>query len=174
MEENPVKRFVAVLVLTLLVTTVSVLARPIPGYEFRTLIGVPCGGDVPTDLCSSLGDPIAQTKTLLNNYMAQGWQLVSTSRMLYSTDNEGVVFLLGRSPFAASPVKPQQFDIIMATSCGQGPNGLPFRMCTGSGVFLDQVLTDHSTQGFQLINTTSCNYKYDAGQIGMVVYVFLK
>lgn len=168
------KRFVVVLVLTLLATTLNVLARPIPGYEFRTLIGVPCGGDIPTDLCTSVGDAIAPTKTLLNGYVAQGWQLVSTSRMLYSTDNEGVVFLLGRSPFAARSVTPQQFDIIMATSCGQGPNGFPFRMCTGSGAFLDQTLTDHSTQGFQLINTNSCNYKYDAGQIGMVVYIFLK
>lgn len=169
------KRLIIVLVLVLLPATLNASNIPLPSYEFQSVIGVPCGGDLPTDLCTSAGDAIAQTKQLLRDYSEQGWQLVSTAPMLYGPGNEGVVFLLGRNPAIKTLVKPpQQFEIVMGMTCGQGPNGLPYNLCTGNGTSLKEMLNGYSRQGWQVVHTISCTYRYDQGDVGMVVYLLSK
>ena len=169
------KRFIAVLVLALLTAPLNASDIPVRAYEFQSVIGVPCGGDLPTDLCTSVGDAIALTKTVLSGYSEQGWQLVSATPVMYESGNEGVVFLLGRNQgikIAAKP--PQQFEIVMATVCAQNPHGFPVRLCAGNGRSLEEMLNDHTSKGWQLVNTTSCTYRYDQGKVGMAVHLFSK
>jgi hypothetical protein len=169
------KRLIIVLVLIVLPATLNASNIPLASTEFRSVIAVPCGGDLPTDLCTSVGNAIAQTKALLGNYSEQGWQLVSTTPMLYGPGNEGVIFLLRRNLAIKTLVRPpQQFEIVMGMSCGQGPNGLPYRLCTGNGASLEELLNGYSAQGWQVVNTTSCTYRYDQGDVGMVVYLLSK
>lgn len=169
------KRLIVLFVLFLLTPTLNASVMPPQGYEFLTVIGVPCGGDVPTDLCTSTGDAVAQTKTLLGNYSVQGWELVSTSSMVYAPGNEAVVFLLRRNPSIRVPVQARQYQIIMGASCGIGPNGLPFsRLCTGNGTPMEDLLNAHSSMGFKVVGTTSCTYRYEQGDVGMAVYLLLK
>lgn len=75
-------------------------------YEFQSFIGVPCGSGLPSDLCTSSGDAIVLTKSLLAQYSAQGWQLLSTTPLFYGSNNEGVAFLMGYNPRSTVPVKP--------------------------------------------------------------------
>lgn len=169
------KRLLLLFALSLLVTTLNASVIPPQGYEFLTVIAVPCGGDVPTDLCTSIGDAIAPTTKLLVSYSAQGWELVSTSSMVYAPGNEAVVFLLRRNPSITVAVQARQFQIIMGTSCGIGPNGLPFSgLCTGNGTPVETVLKAHGGMGFKLVGTTSCTYRYDQGDVGMAVYLLSK
>ena len=161
--------------LLLLATTLNASVLPPQGYEFLTVTAVPCGGDIPTDLCTSAGDAVAQTKALLGRYSAQGWELVSTSSMVYAPGNEAVVFLLRRNPSPTVPVQPRQFQIVMGTSCGIGPNGLPFSgLCTGNGTPVETILKANGSLGFKVIGTTSCTYRYDQGDVGMSVYLLAK
>ncbi|HYU45106.1 MAG TPA: hypothetical protein VEK84_02885 [Terriglobales bacterium] len=169
------KRLIIVLVVVLLPATLNASNIPLPGYENQTVIGVPCGGDLPTDLCTSVGDAIARTKAVLRRYSEQGWQLVSTTPMRYGPGNEGVVFLLGRNPAIKTPVKPpQRFKIVLGMSCGQDLHGLPYHLCTGNGASLEEILNGYSGRGWQVVNTTSCTYRYDQGDVGMVVYLLSK
>lgn len=95
--------------------------------------------------------------------------------MVYASGNEAVVFLLRRNPSVNAPVQPRQFQIIMGTSCGIGPNGLPFsRLCTGNGTPVEDVLNAHGTLGFKVVGTTSCTYRYEQGDVGMAVYLLSK
>ena len=169
------KRLIVLFVLAFVATTLNASAIPPQGYEFLTVVGAPCGGDIPTDLCTSAGDAVAQTKALLGSYSEQGWELVSTSSMLYAPGNEAVVFLLRRNPSLKVAVQARQFQIVMGMSCGQDPNGLPSaRLCTANGTPLEAVLNAHGGLGFKTVGTTSCMYRYDEGDVGMAVYVLLK
>ena len=166
------KRPIILCLLVLLTATLNASNTPLRGYQFQSVIGVPCGGDLPTNLCTSVGDAIALTKTVLSGYSQQGWKLISITPMRYGSGNEGVVFLLGRNPGIYAPVTPpQQFEIVMAMSCGQGPNGLPHHLCTGYGTPLEDVLSGYGGQGWQLVNTTSCTYRYEQSEVGMAVYL---
>ena len=169
------KHLTLLFALFVLTATLNASAIPPQGYEFLTVVGVPCGGDVPADLCTSAGDAVAQTKTLLSNYSARGWELVSTSSMVYAPGKEGVVFLLRRNPSLAAPVQPRQFQIIIGMSCGTDPNGLPSaRLCTANGMPLHEILNAHATMGFKVAGSTSCAYRYDQGDVGMAVYLLSK
>lgn len=169
------KRLITLFVLVLLTSTLNASAVIPQGYEFQTVVAVPCGGDLPSDLCTSVGDAIAQTSTLLGSYSAQGWEVVSTSPMRYATGNDGVVFLLGRNPAIRVALHPKQFHIIMGMSCGQGPNGLPFsQLCTASGASLTDVLNAHTSLGWKVTGATSCTYRYEEREVGMAVYVVSK
>jgi hypothetical protein len=88
------KHIVMLLALALLTATLYASTNQVPTDTFRSVIGVPCGGDVPTDLCTTTGDAIAQTKEILGGLSEQGWQLVSTTPVLYAPNSEGVVYLL--------------------------------------------------------------------------------
>jgi len=169
------KYIVMLLALALLPMTLHASPKPVPTYEFQSVLGTPCGGDLPTDLCTVVGDPVILTKSLLQNLSAQGWQLASTTSVLYAPGSEGVVYLLSR-PVNRPAVNaiPKQFQIVMGMTCAQGPSGSPSRMCTASGATVDDTLNGLSTQGWQLASTTSCQYPYDQSTVGMAVYLLSK
>jgi len=169
------KRLMLLFAFFLLTTTLNGSVIQQQGYEFLTVVAVPCGEDFPSDLCTSLGDAVAPTKALLANYSADGWELVSTSAVLYAPGNEAVVFLLRRNPSLMIPVQGRQFQIVMAASCGMGPNGLPSpRLCTGNGTPVEETLKMHTSQGFKMAGITSCTYRYEQSDIGMAVYLLSK
>jgi hypothetical protein len=168
------KHIIMLLALALLTATLYASPGPVPTYTFRSVIGVPCGGDLPSDLCTAAGDAVAQTTKVLRDYSEQGWQLVSTTPVLYAPSSEAVVYLL-RLPNLTVKMKPQQFQIVMGMSCRQiGPNGLPSQLCTASGATVEETLNGLSMQGWQLASTTSCMYPYDQGTVGMAVYLLSK
>ena len=169
------KHVIMLLAFALLTATLYASPKPVPTYEFQSVIGTPCGGDLPTDLCTVVGNPVILTKSLLQNLSAQGWQVASTTSVLYAPGSEGVVYLLRRpvNPPAAN-AKPKQFQIVMGMTCAQGPSGSPSRLCTASGATVEDTLNGLSTQGWQLASTTSCMYPYDEGTVGMAVYLLSK
>src|SRR5271169_3132858 len=152
------KHVIMLLALALLTATLHASPSPVPIYTFRSVIGVPCGGDLPTDLCTVVGNPIILTKYLLRDYSEQGWQLVSTTSVLYAPGSEGVVYLLRRSVNQSVRVKPKQFEIVMGMSCGQGPSGTLSGLCTASGTTIEETLNGLNMLGWQLASTTSCMY----------------
>ncbi len=169
------KHIVMLLALALFTATLHASPNPVPTYKFRSVIGIPCGGDLPSDLCTAAGDAIAQTKEVLRGYSEQGWQLVSTTSVLYAPGSEAVVYTLRLSVNQSVNVKPQQFQIVMGMSCGQGgPTGLPSQLCTASGATVEETLNGLSMQGWQLASTTSCKYPYDQADVGMAVYLLSK
>ena len=170
------KHIVMLLALALFTATLHASPKPVPTYEFQSVLGTPCGGDLPTDLCTVVGNPIILTKSLLQNLSEQGWQLVSTTSVLYAPGSEGVVYLLRRPVNQPAAIaKPKQFQIVMGMSCSQGPQWFgPSRLCTASGATVEEMLNGLSTQGWQLASTTSCMYPYDQGTVGMAVYLLSK
>jgi hypothetical protein len=174
-KEKAMKHILMLLALALLTATLHASPNPVQTYTFRSVIGIPCGGDLPTDLCTAAGDAIAKTKEVLRGYSEQGWQLVSTTSVLYAPGSEAVVYLLRLSVNQSVNVKPQQFQIVMGMSCGQGgPTGLPSQLCTASGATVEETLNGLSMQGWQLASTTSCKYPYDQADVGMAVYLLSK
>jgi hypothetical protein len=169
------KHIIMLLALALLTATLHASQNPVPHYKFQSVIGTPCGGDLPSDLCTAVGDMIAQTKEVLRGYSEQGWQLVSTTSVLYAPGSEAVVYLLRLSDKQLVDVKPQQFQVVMGMSCGQGgPTGLPSQLCTASGATVEETLNGLSMLGWNLASTTSCKYPYDRADVGMAVYLLSK
>ena len=168
------KHLIMLLALALLTTTLYGIPNPAPTYQFQSVIGIPCGGDLPTDLCTVVGNPVRLTKSLLGELSEQGWQLVSTTSVLYAPGSEGVVYLLRLPVNHPVKAKPQQFEIVMGMTCGQGPTGSPSRLCTASGATVEETLNGLSMQGWQLASTTSCQYPYDQATVGMAVYLLSK
>lgn len=169
------RRIIMLLALALLTATLHASQNPVPHYKFRPVMGIPCGTDLPSDLCTAIGDRIVQTKEVLRGYSEQGWQLVSTTSVLYAPGSEAVVYLLRLPDKQLVNVKPQKFQIIMGMSCGQpGPTYLPSQLCTASGATVEETLNGLSMNGWQLVSTTSCKYPYEQAYVGMAVYLLSK